>query len=313
MACSSTTARPPTATRRSSRLPTRAPTPSAILSNPGGISSYSLAFVSQLIGGVLQFTTLVSPPNQTPSVYTGSAGATGANIAVNSGQGTAAGHPANLTLADSLLGTGGAAQAIFGTGGGTLAAATSALLEIQGSLALKGNATPAAPAAGNALLFADTTGFLRMLAGLAGDTTVYGAARRSFALVSAQTISSTSQVVVGSSGAGNVQWQTNVGIGTYRFAGEIVIVEGGTTGHERLAGRRVGDVRGRVGAAVRPGADPGARHGLDGCRHRCHARVGPGQYGHDERLVAVVADQGHGRGDRGGDDELRGADHHSSH
>lgn len=95
--------------------------------------------------------------------------------------------------------------------------AAAALLEIQGSEVLTGIATPGGPPAGNALLFADTRGFLRTLAGLAGDTDTYGAARL------LQQVSPRSQSITSTTGANIGGLSKAVGIGTYIVRARLII------------------------------------------------------------------------------------------
>lgn len=122
------------------------------------------------------------------------------------------------------------------SGAGTLTPKTAALLEIQGSQALTGIATPGGPPAGNALLFADTNGLLRMLTGLAGDTNLYALARQTKHITADQTINSTSPAIVGANST-PLSFAMAAGI-SYRFHAVIYWTQGATQAQQafRLIG-----------------------------------------------------------------------------
>lgn len=105
--------------------------------------------------------------------------------------------------------------------GGAITRIANTIAEIQGSLTLTGIAIPAAPPAGNAFLFSDTSGVLRHNIGVAGDTQNYFMAH---AVISAtavpQTVATTTFTTV--TGCSH-----SVGIGHYAFRARITY-DGGT-------------------------------------------------------------------------------------
>jgi hypothetical protein len=102
--------------------------------------------------------------------------------------------------------------------------ASSAVMEIQGDLVLTGVATPAAPPAGDTRLFSDVTGFLRLLAGLAGDTNTYAAAWQVVkASAVPQTIASTAFTTI-------TGLTLPVGIAKYAFRARITYGAGSNAG-----------------------------------------------------------------------------------
>lgn len=105
--------------------------------------------------------------------------------------------------------------------------AAAALLELQGSQVLTGIATPGAPPAGDALLFADTSGFLRTLTGLAGDTNNYQVGGIAVAVASAtpQTINSLGNINI-------TGMSLPVAARRYRFKIQVYGLQGGTTANQ---------------------------------------------------------------------------------
>lgn len=149
------------------------------------------------------------------SANTGS-GATNPFIQVDAPEQGVSGHFQERLYGTSPDGTvpGGACFGQVATGG-SLTRIANTIVEIQGTLTLTGVATPAAPPAGNAFLFSDTSGVFRHNTGVNGDGQNYFMA---FGIFSAsavpQTISSTTlTTITGCSVA--------VGIGKYAFRARI--------------------------------------------------------------------------------------------
>ena len=102
----------------------------------------------------------------------------------------------------------------------TLERAAAGILLLTSVLELPGVATPAAPPAGNAELFSDTNGLLRMLAGLAGDTNVYSLGQAKAQATHTTNINSLSDINL-------TDLTLPVGLGTYRLVAKITGVNGG--------------------------------------------------------------------------------------
>ena len=100
-------------------------------------------------------------------------------------------------------------------------------LYVNDTVTLKGILTPSAPAAGNALLFADTSGFLRALTGLAGDTNNYFLGQLPLFTNGTQLINSTTPATIAGLSA-------PVGIGTYRVDGIVFGAQGANAAAQKV-------------------------------------------------------------------------------